>query len=369
MDLSWFLSSDGLANELQSPPPAADIFILASRGDTSALSSALRKGAPPDIVVNGWHAIHAAAAKNHVGCLELLLRHHGKGDLAIKTSSGETSLVLGARHGHLETVKLIIEYGGGNAISKDIALKAAAHGGHLSTCQFLVEEAGADVRSTTAEGMTACLIAAAAGQRDTFLFFASMRCGLLSVVSASGQTCLHKATSAGSLDIVNVIIAHNAALSAGEASEAVYLDETSEAGVAACHLASSGGHTRILLALAHAGADVHCLTTAGQSCLHKACFEGNIETVDVLISMGLDVDKADTNGYTPLICAASGGRSRIVERLCSSSLSVGVFAKLPSGEDAAILATSNGFKDLASKITRHQYLQMRQAALRGEAPL
>ena len=51
-----------------------------------------------------------------------------------------------------------------------------------------------------------------------------------------------------------------------------------------------------------------------------------------------------------LHCAAAGGRHRIVDRLLDRALGVDVAAALPNGEDAAIMAGANGFKDLASKI-------------------
>ena len=43
-----------------------------------------------------------------------------------------------------------------------------------------------------------------------------------------------------------------------------------------------------------------------------------------------------------------------------------LYATLSNGEDAAILATKNGFRDLASKITRRMYLDTRKNALLGD---
>jgi hypothetical protein len=78
------------------------------------------------------------------------------------------------------------------------------------------------------------------------------------------------------------------------------------------------------------------------------------------------------------MCAASGGRHRIVDRLldgnCSSSPAASgagdlgrdmayVGMTLRSGEDAAVLASTNGFQDLSSKLTRRLYLGMRRNSL------
>jgi hypothetical protein len=64
------------------------------------------------------------------------------------------------------------------------------------------------------------------------------------------------------------------------------------------------------------------------------------------------------------MAAASGGSHHIVEKLCSNpALNVSIAATLDNGEDAAILAGKNGFKDLASKITRRVYVEARVRAL------
>lgn len=73
-------------------------------------------------------------------------------------------------------------------------------------------------------------------------------------------------------------------------------------------------------------------------------------------------------GYTVLHCAAAGGRHRIVDRLLDRALGVDAAAALPNGEDAAIMAGANGFKDLASKITRRVYVDLRRGRLAAVAP-
>jgi hypothetical protein len=61
------------------------------------------------------------------------------------------------------------------------------------------------------------------------------------------------------------------------------------------------------------------------------------------------------------MCAASGGRHRIIDRLCNDiTLKVNVSAQLKNGEDAQILAANNGFHEVASKLTRLMYVNTRK---------
>ena len=97
---------------------------------------------------------------------------------------------------------------------------------------------------------------------------------------------------------------------------------------------------------------------------HQAAYEGHEAVLEVLLRRGADVGTRDLKGYTVLMCAAAGGRHRLVDLLCAlRSEGVALEATLDSGEDAAILAVNNGFNDLASKLTRRAYINLRTSRL------
>lgn len=70
----------------------------------------------------------------------------------------------------------------------------------------------------------------------------------------------------------------------------------------------------------------------------------------------------DNEGHTILMCAASGGRNKIIDRLCRDmTLKVDLQAIIQSsGENASILAANNGFHEVASKLTKLMYIQVRK---------
>ncbi|XP_062506302.1 ankyrin repeat and death domain-containing protein 1B-like [Corticium candelabrum] len=53
-------------------------------------------------------------------------------------------------------------------------------------------------------------------------------------------------------------------------------------------------------------------TNDGETALHVA---GNVEVVDYLVSIGLNIEDRDENGYTPFLDACHSGRLPVVERL------------------------------------------------------
>jgi ankyrin repeat protein len=367
-DFAWFF------NDSAAPPaPPSALYAAASSGDAERVTAMLAL-ASPDARTNGWLALHAAAAKGHAACVEALVKSQGDAALSARTAAGELAVHLSAKHGHLDCLRF---FGGCGPITDEpgsvrlidaldsnghAPLHHASHGGHLDAVKWLLD-AGADPRVSTPEGMTPLLVAAAKGEVGVLVFLAGLHGGVLaSARSSGGATALHKAAAAGHLTIVTALLA----FAPPGGKPFVDVNAATAHGVTALHLAASGGHVSVLRALAAAGGDPHARTPAGQSGLHKACFEGHVSAVEVLLELGVCAARVDAKGYTPLHCAASGGRHRIVDRLCrDASLHVDVRARLPSGEDAAILAANNGFQDLASKLTRLTYIALRAENLRA----
>eukprot|EP00565_Helicotheca_tamesis_P005158 CAMPEP_0185728170 /NCGR_PEP_ID=MMETSP1171-20130828/3616_1 /TAXON_ID=374046 /ORGANISM="Helicotheca tamensis, Strain CCMP826" /LENGTH=70 /DNA_ID=CAMNT_0028396845 /DNA_START=70 /DNA_END=278 /DNA_ORIENTATION=- len=63
--------------------------------------------------------------------------------------------------------------------------------------------------------------------------------------------------------------------------------------------------------------DINCVDEKGWTQLFKAAYDGNLDTAQILLSMGADIDKPNNNGCTPLYTSAALGHEHMVEFLCS----------------------------------------------------
>jgi ankyrin repeat protein len=279
-DMSWFFAS-----ATQAPPPTSNVFTAASRGDVASLSGYIENG-EEDVPVNGWRAIHSAAAKGHLECLQLLHQRKYNGDsvhtgiLSPLTSSGDNVLHLAAGRGKVEVCEYILQQTGVDCIRIRNAqgytsIHLAAHNGHEAIVKLLVGY-GDDAGVVTDEGVSPILLAASAGQIATFDYLVSLDGGRhLDAVSSTGLTPLHKASSGGHEDIVKKCLNSNKIL----------VDAESDSGGTSLHAASQNGYLGTVLLLIKAGADVCKKNGTGQTPLHKVCSFLYIYTSSLMIKL------------------------------------------------------------------------------------
>lgn len=80
-------------------------------------------------------------------------------------------------------------------------------------------------------------------------------------------------------------------------------------------IASSAGHSDCADLLITAGADLSCVTSNGQICLHYAASRNRVAIVETLIAAKVDVKARDNYGSSPLHRAASVGHLKVVKLL------------------------------------------------------
>ena len=214
--------------------------------------------------------------------LKRLKTEQRKTALETKTKDGGhfvTPLIIAAHNGHLNSVKILLEYGadiearGTLKIEHDVikgctTLWAAAASGHLNVVKLLIE------RNADVDGRT-----------------------------STDSTPLRVAAHDGHLDVVRCLVERGADVNARNQYKGTPI-------MAACDY----GHSSIITYLINKGAFVDLQAKDGNTALHYAAQRGHLEVVSQLLSLGAP-QLPNNQGLTPLLYACDYCSVEIVEYL------------------------------------------------------
>jgi ankyrin repeat protein len=106
------------------------------------------------------------------------------------------------------------------------------------------------------------------------------------------QTALYIACARGQLEMVNLLLTHEADISAVGRYEG--------RGRTPLHLTCRYGHVEVTKLLIAHGADISAVDSSGQTLLHSASIGGNTEVVRLLLAHGADISAVNKDGFTAL---------------------------------------------------------------------
>ncbi|WP_425618162.1 ankyrin repeat domain-containing protein [Anatilimnocola sp. NA78] len=118
------------------------------------------------------------------------------------------------------------------------------------------------------------------------------------------------------------------------------------------HVAAAYGRINVVKKLIEMGADMHLNAGIENATpLFMAAFDGHIEVLDYLLSLGAKADVSRPEG-NPLFAAINQGHTQVAKRLIESGIDVHVKYKGTSGavKDAHSYALDWGRKDIAALI-------------------
>jgi len=267
--------------------PMAD---AAEKQNREAIRSLLRQKADVNAPqVDGTTALHWAVRLNDLDTADLLLRAGAKVNAANR--DGATPLQLAALNGSAAMIEKLVKAGADpNAplsSSGDTALMLAARTGTTDAIKVLVET-GANVNAKESWGGTTPLMFAAAERHPAAVKLLIDRGADVSarsnfVAAANGRGFEGRTPSAPKT---------------GQAVE-----EFASGWLTPLMFAAREGDVESARLLVAAGADVNATAADGKDALGLAVFNGNYDVASFLVDSKSNVNKADTQGFTPLFWA------------------------------------------------------------------
>src|SRR5262245_7107072 len=262
----------------------------------------------------------AVQRRDAAGVRMLMLK---KADVNVPQNDGTTALLWAVRYDDLQTADALIHAGAKvNTANRDGAtpLQMAALNGSAQMIEKLIK-AGADPNAAlTASGDTALMMAARTGKTPAMNVLIESGANVNAKETWGGTTPLMWAVSERHPDAAKVLLDHGADAHArsnfvGAANGRGFegrtpakddpkkVEEFASGWLTPLHFAAREGDLASAKLLVAAGADVNAIAGDGKDALGLAIFNGNYDLASFLVDSKSGVNKADTQGFTPLFWA------------------------------------------------------------------
>lgn len=214
-------------------------------------------------------------------------------------------------------------------------LMFAADNGNLQMVRFLTDK-GADINRKPYSGATALMAAVKNNHYDVAEFLASRKVEF-NTRDVNGVTALIYAAAFNNFDILDMLVFYGADLELGDnrgntplmvaaynnciesadllLQNGANIDATDNDGFTALMTAIERGNNDMAFMLMDKGADIHAVNHGGFSALIFAVTNSNYEITEALLNMGADVDQRTEAGFTSLEIASLNKSDDIVELL------------------------------------------------------
>ncbi|XP_078053518.1 uncharacterized protein LOC144478972 isoform X1 [Augochlora pura] len=325
----------------------------------------------------GRAPIHWAASWGNTEIIEMLIQ--AKCDIEARDKSGMRPLHMAAKYGHRDAVKMLINAGANvSAVNKEqyTLLMYAAQGTNMDVVEYLaetVESLNGDATDCT--GATALHHAASAGVPNVITALSKISSIELNATDKKGQAPLHYACAKGNLAAVEVLIGLNANMNAQDVEGNTPLhvatrtrhtaiaqlllragadtEITDHMGFTPLHVAASQGCKGILDSMIQHGAALNKQCKYGNTPLHLACqnnLEQQVETVEILISKGVDLNCLNLRLQSPIHIAAEMGHKEICELLLAAGANIE--QREQSGRTPLYIAARGSFTAIVDMIIK-----------------
>ena len=292
------------------------LTLACANGNAALVKTLLDRGAEANAARwDGETALMIAASAGSAESVKLLIGH-GADVNAAESRKGQTALMWAAAENHPEVTKLLIDRGAKVAAASNSGFTALVFAAVKNDAQSVrtLLAAGADPNYALPDGTKVLLVATAYQSAKAAAELVDGGADPR-VADRTGKTPLHSAAEFGSIDLVNKLIAKQAAINARTNKTAAGRGGFGGGGGAfrlppgeqtPLLFAARANHPQIVKALVAAGADPSIKAQDGTTLLMAAAGSGHVEAVQAAYEFDKRVDAVTDSGGTVMHSAVTG---------------------------------------------------------------
>ncbi|TFK24848.1 ankyrin [Coprinopsis marcescibilis] len=291
----------------------------------------------------GMAALMYAAARGCTDSMYVFLNWNGGGLLCTRDENGKTALICAALAGHAAIVEMLLNLlpqTDGTVSDYSTALLGAIGGGHQRVVEVFIKSGMVEVLATAPKADAILLKASTYGSYRVVNALLRARSELITARDENGQTSLTLASRYGYRDVVRCLLG----------VEGVELNAVNAFGMTALMYSVLSYRKDIFkLLIGLGGIDVNAHDARGWTTLMYACHSGDQSVVGSVLEVKADVNAVDVSGRTALFYWAVWGKSVIVKRLLRVK-GVDVNRADKNGKTPLIVALERKHEDASSAL-------------------
>lgn len=316
-------------------PDWSALHVLAYFGIVGKAKRLIAQGADVNDCENqlGITPLHCAVHRGHEEMVELLLE--SKVNVNATCKEGNTALHVAAQQGHRRLIKLLLRQRINSRTANrhgSTALQLAVGTTHDEATVPLLIKSRFDMDMQNTSTGNAALHLAVELKRPRILSFLIEKGASASVLNRDGMTALQLACKIDNCEAISLMLERK-----------VKLEDRSAHGDTALHFSARAGNWIAFDLLVAGGADINAWNSNGKSLLHEQARNGSTVSVAAhLLERGANIEACDSQGYTPLQCAALPGNKLMFLFLTNHAANVDIHTAkgetllhitLPSSQD------------------------------------
>ncbi|XP_067653124.1 ankyrin-3-like [Haliotis asinina] len=262
--------------------------------------------------------------------------------------------------GHRELLELLVEKGANLSLLDDQdnnILHLVCMEGNLEIVKYIYSRKIIDIDSRGGNGTTPLMSAALFGKMDVYCFL--MKIGAdMSQENDDGENILHMACQGGNVKIVKYILTQNI----------VDINGNDDNKMTPFLLAAYHGNSDVLELLVQKGANTLAVNRKRRNSLHLSCTGGHVDAAKyVLNQTSVDINSKDCEEMTPVMLAASHGKSEVFDILMKKGADLSVTDE--NGDNILHCSCRGGNVEIVNYILKRNTLDVNSKGHEEKTPV